>query len=109
MTEKVPDPAIVYERNASSGEIDAALPLPKIGRWLVVKEQLPIAGQMTLRWNIYATTGELLGEVRWCPRWRKYAFVPSNYTWFEEECLNDIARFLLSVKSRRRDSEKETP
>ena len=36
---------------------------------------------------------QLLGQVRWFPRWRKYSFFPRPDRVFESSCLRDIADF----------------
>jgi hypothetical protein len=48
--------------------------------------------------------GEMLGEVKWFARWRKYAFFPAPGTLYEEDCLKDIASFLLKLKEERKSS-----
>ena len=35
----------------------------------------------------------LLGDIRWFSRWRKYSFNPYNNTTYEETCLREIAEF----------------
>ena len=50
---------------------------------------------------------QLLGEVRWFARWRRYALFPTPGTVFEGTCLRDIAVFceyqtILRVEERRR-------
>ena len=42
-------------------------------------------------WTVDHST--LLGEIRFYPRWRKYAFYPANSTLYEQDCLRDIAKF----------------
>lgn len=39
------------------------------------------------------TLGPGIGEVRFYPQWRKYAFFPYQNTLFETDCLRDIATF----------------
>ena len=34
-----------------------------------------------------------LGQVRFYPRWRKFAFFPFENTLYEADCLRDIAEF----------------
>lgn len=50
--------------------------------------------------------GEMLGEVKWFARWRKYAFFPAAGTLFEEDCLKDIASFLVTLKEERKNATK---
>ena len=42
--------------------------------------------------------GTSLGSIKCRPNWRKYAFYPINDSWYEEECLRNIAEFLESLK-----------
>lgn len=46
---------------------------------------------------------ENLGEIKWNPGYRKYAFYPSKKTFYEEDCLRDIAEFLEQLKVRKDD------
>ena len=49
----------------------------------------------TKTWAVWSVDSSVeLGEVRWYPPWRRYAFYPSNCTFFEMQCLRDIAAFL---------------
>lgn len=57
----------------------------------------------TERWVVYSRTenngvevrGAPLGWVCWYARWRKYTFQPIEGTVFEQDCLRDIASFLI--------------
>jgi hypothetical protein len=49
-------------------------------------------------WFIYAKDGSTgLGAIRWFGRWRKYCFFPMAETVFEENCLRDIAEFIVKI------------
>lgn len=53
--------------------------------------------QVTQRWVIESLSGDYLGEVRWFPPWRRYAYTPSacsGIVWFEQDCLREIAQFI---------------
>ncbi len=50
--------------------------------------------------------GEMLGEVKWFARWRKYAFHPNAGTLYEQDCLNDISSFLDRLKEERKGATK---
>ena len=45
--------------------------------------------------------GFVLGIIKWNPHWRKYWFLPSNDTGYEEKCMGDIANFLIMLKEDR--------
>lgn len=54
--------------------------------------------------------GAPLGEVRWFPPWRKYAYFPRTRTVYEETCMQEIAHFcvtLTRLHRARRKAEKE--
>ncbi len=57
----------------------------------------------TKAYNVIAKEGSVyLGQVKWFPSWRKYAFFPSSLTVFETDCLKDIASFLDRLMNDRR-------
>ncbi len=59
-------------------------------------------GQKTERWNIETKEDEdLLGEVRWFGRWRRYAFFPASLCVFEQTCLREIADFIEEIMRAR--------
>lgn len=43
-------------------------------------------------WNIF--DGGSLGIIKWKANWRKYAFFPYFNSYFEQDCLRDIAKFI---------------
>jgi len=43
-------------------------------------------------WNIF--DGCSLGIIKWKANWRKYAFFPYASSYFEQDCLRDIAKFI---------------
>ncbi len=47
---------------------------------------------------------DLLGYIKWYPRWRKYSFFPCNNTVYENTCLHDIADFIKEQMRLRKDS-----
>src|SRR6266581_3609063 len=43
-------------------------------------------------WNVFSKNSpQLLGEVKWWSRWRRYTFFPVNEMLFDASCLRDIA------------------
>lgn len=77
---------------------------------LFVEGSRPPSG-ITRRWSVRArsSTGVVLGEIRWYPGWRCYAFMPVANTIFEQRCLHDIAIFIaghtrMHKQSRRTSS-----
>ena len=44
---------------------------------------------------------EQLGEIRWRPSYRKYAFYPIEETYYERDCLKNISDFLKELEERR--------
>lgn len=64
-----------------------------MGKWikLFLIEKKP----KTNVWRIETKEShDILGYIKWFPRWRKYAFFPSEYTVYETDCLMDIVYFL---------------
>jgi len=51
-------------------------------------------------------SGDLLGQVKWFSRWRKYAFFPVHKTVWEQECLGDVIAFLNKLKEERKEKLK---
>lgn len=43
-------------------------------------------------WNIHDACS--LGIIKWKANWRKYAFFPYECSYFEQDCLRDIAEFI---------------
>lgn len=44
---------------------------------------------------VVSINGEnLLGEVKWFARWRRYAFFPEHDTTFDAACLQEITAFI---------------
>ena len=50
--------------------------------------------------------GDLLGEIRWFGRWRKYSFFPKGDTIYEEVCLQEITDFLKAANIAHREAKK---
>lgn len=51
--------------------------------------------------------GNELGQVRFYPQWRKYAFFPTAQTLFEQDCLRDIADFCETATKEWRRAAQE--
>ena len=59
-------------------------------KFVLIKE-----GEKTNVWRVVTEErNEVLGEIKWLGRWRKYAFFPSPETVYEDDCLKDIAEFI---------------
>lgn len=57
----------------------------------------------TRRWTVRVKeSGDILGEIRWFGRWRRYAFFPGPGTVFEQDCLRDLAAFCEARMAERR-------
>ncbi|HZN48467.1 MAG TPA: hypothetical protein VFB71_12650 [Ramlibacter sp.] len=62
--------------------------------WLLFDVPIQLIGQTTFRWGVRnKESGDLLGEVAWFGRWRRYCFHPRERTVFEQDCLREIATF----------------
>lgn len=53
-------------------------------------------------WRVLTREGGALGEIKWFPRWRKYAFFPFGDTVYEQICLGEIIKFLNDLMAKRR-------
>lgn len=51
---------------------------------------------------------EVLGQIRWFGRWRKYAFFPERETVFEQDCLRRIASFCEEQTAAQRAARSAT-
>lgn len=45
-----------------------------------------------------------IGQIKWYPAWRKYAFFPEPNCVFESQCLTDIINFINELMQHRRDA-----
>ncbi len=64
------------------------------GRWIAFWQLPRYARRLTEIWEVRtADHSQLLGEVRWFARWRRYVLFPTPGTVFEPTCLRDIANF----------------
>lgn len=62
-------------------------------------------GKKTLRWEVMNTsTDEVLGVIQFRGAWRKYVFVPSQFTLYDASCLREIADFTESETKKWRES-----
>lgn len=69
-----------------------------MAKWIEFEFAPAPANQKTQRFNVVSIQGrDVLGQVKWFGRWRKYCFFPAPDMVFEEDCLRDIARFLEQV------------
>lgn len=66
------------------------------GRFITFDRCPPAPKSVTSTWLVQAKRdGAVLGEVRWFRNWRKYCFFPATDCVFEEDCLTDIAAFII--------------
>lgn len=50
--------------------------------------------------------GTELAIIKWNGGYRKYALYPLIETWFEEECLKEIAKFLEKISKEHKENNK---
>jgi len=71
-------------------------------KWIIIKE---IGKSASGKTSVFSVVNNLsliqIGNIRWNSSYRKYAFYPEMETYYEEECLRDIATFLEKVKKER--------
>lgn len=51
--------------------------------------------------------GDILGEIKWYSRWRRYVFYPLNDTLFDSECLKDIISYIDNLMRERKEARKK--
>lgn len=58
-------------------------------------------------WNILSkSSGFILGQVKWYYLWGQYCFFPSSNSVFNNECMNDIIKFIKKLMAIRKDKRK---
>lgn len=63
-------------------------------KWIEFVSAVPGPKRKTNRWCVFTKDfRSSLGQVKWCGRWRCYAFYPDPQTLYEKQCLRDIAQF----------------
>ena len=77
------------------------------GKWILF--ELVKEGEKTNIWQVITKQKptEVLGIIKWFPRWRKYAFFPTQDTVYENTCLQDIADFIEGQMRLRPPNHKE--
>ena len=79
-----------------------------VGKYLNAVDRPGTPGHKTKVWEIIGARGGMaLGEVRWLGPWRQYVFSPGPDTLFNAGCLEDMAKFLMSVKNERQGMAQE--
>ncbi len=64
--------------------------------------------EKTQSWHVISKKhGDLLGVVRWYPRWRQYTFFPEPDTVWNPECLNDVCEFIRGLMEDRKTQKAE--
>lgn len=77
-----------------------------MSKWITFKEIENAKGK-TKVWRVASKESDaFLGTVKWHGPWRKYCFFPNEETLFEEDCLDDISKFLKDLKAERSKNKK---
>jgi hypothetical protein len=71
-------------------------------QYMVVRQMGVSPSGKTAIYEVRDRHAGLLGNVKWMGRWRQYAFFPEPNCVFSEDCLYDISRFILRLKSARK-------
>ena len=54
-------------------------------------------------WGVFTSEGkDILGKIKWYPRWRQYVFFSHPYTIYSQGCLKDIAEFIEKEMKERK-------
>ena len=77
---------------------------PKESKWIYFEKVTPEKPRKTDIFKVVAKADNfVLGEIKWYPSWRCYAFYPTGNTVFELTCLQDITNFVKSLMSERKN------
>ena len=79
----------------------------KVSKWIkfIEVDEKP----KTKVWSVQTIESELeIGIIKWRPSWRKYCFFPDNETVFEEDCLRDIADFIIEKTKEHKEPHDQT-
>lgn len=52
--------------------------------------------------NVFTKYDDILGQVKWFPRWRQYCFFPEDDCVFSKDCMKDINNFIEQLSSMRK-------
>ena len=64
------------------------------------------ASGKTKLWDVISHEEDVLGQVKYHPHWRRYAFYPEAHTLYEQDCLRKIADFIEEQSTKLRASWK---
>jgi hypothetical protein len=84
------------------------LPEDRIFKWIRIVETGKSSSGKTKIYEVQDRfyPERILGMIKWLPSWRRYAFFPEPETFYEEQCLKDIALF-LEVETRAKSERKK--
>jgi hypothetical protein len=80
-------------------------------RWISFQLEDRLGGMKTDVWHVWSVRNPPahLGVVKWAATWRRYAFFPGPQTLYEEECLRDLATFLVEQTAAHRKGKRAAP
>jgi len=55
----------------------------------------------TKEWQVTNLGGGVLGSIEWCGTWGKYCFFPMQDTFYDFNCLMEIAELIKTKMSKR--------
>ena len=92
----------IYD-SATVSITDYVTDAPKESKWIVFEKVVPEKPRKTEIFKVVAKADNfVLGEIKWYPSWRCYAFYPTGNTVFELTCLQDITNFVKSLMKERK-------
>ena len=68
------------------------------GKWIHIDFLCKTKSGKTSIYQVASDRGHILGDIKWYAQWRKYAFFPETDGIYEQDCLQDIAKFLILLK-----------
>ncbi len=72
-------------------------------KWIRFESTPNKPGAKTGLWIVRSLSdGTPIGLVRWIPGWRTYGYFPYEGTMYEDDCLRDIAQFIVDRMQERK-------
>jgi len=69
-------------------------------KYINFRNERPSKSGKTKIWDVTSIRDEILGEIKWFGRWRRYAFNPGPLTVFEPGCMRVIANYCEIATTR---------
>ncbi|MDE1768910.1 MAG: hypothetical protein KGH62_06130, partial [Candidatus Micrarchaeota archaeon] len=65
--------------------------------------------EKTKVYGVFTLTDDLIGTIRWYPRWRQYSFFPDKETVWNNGCLRDLQNFIYQITKEHKEAKGRSP